>query len=93
MATPVSDSGARRIRRTVHVEEDDRREQSSPPVPVDERVVLHDVKEIGRRHRERPLVRELAIDSGSGGSSPSRSTRTTSACSEPRAHSSGSTTP
>lgn len=47
---------------TVHVEEEESREQSGPLVPVDERVVLDDVEQVRGRHLEEPLVRELAAE-------------------------------
>lgn len=46
----------------VTVQEDLRGEQASALVPVDERVVRHDVKQIGRRHREEPLVHVRAAE-------------------------------
>jgi hypothetical protein len=46
------------------VEENDRREQPGPLVPVDERVVFHEVKEVGCRHRKQPFVGELASEGG-----------------------------
>jgi hypothetical protein len=46
----------------VHVEKDDRCEQPGALVPVHERMVADDVEQIGRGHREQPVVDELATE-------------------------------
>jgi hypothetical protein len=40
------------------------RHQPNALVPVDERVVLHDVEQVGRSHCEQPIVHESAVERG-----------------------------
>ena len=50
----------------VEIEEDDRREDGRPLVPVDEGLVLRDVEGVDRRHREEIFMEQLTPEAGHG---------------------------
>ncbi len=50
----------------VEIEEDDRREDGRPLVPVDEGLVLRDVEGVDRRHREKIVVEQLTAEARLG---------------------------
>ena len=51
----------------VQTEKDQQDHEPHPLVPVQERVIPHDVKEMGRRHLVEALVQESPVKSGGGG--------------------------